>query len=82
MFYPVDTPESAVEFCTWLHDARQQGRFTSIHKALRSIGKDRQSVQRCKHVYYMQKQDEERYKEVSGVLITSHYCKPKVACIY
>ena len=69
-FPTVDTPEAAVVFCTWLNDARQQGRFTSVHRGLRSLGKDRKSVQSCKHVYYMHKQDEVWYREVSKV--TSH----------
>ena len=70
-FSTADIPEAVVEFCMWMRDARQQGRFTSIYRGLHSLGKDWQSVQRWKHVYYMAKQDEARYKEVSKV--TSHY---------
>ena len=34
-FSTVDTPEAAVEFCTWRHDVRQEGRFMRRREKVR-----------------------------------------------
>ena len=62
----VDTPEAAVDICKWLHNAKQEGRIPSIYKGLKTIGKDRQTIQRCKHIYYIHMLDENLYKEVGN----------------
>ena len=49
----VDTPETAVSLCQWLHSEKVAGRIASVNQGLRMFGKDRQTVQRFKHVYYM-----------------------------
>ena len=62
----VHTPEAAVEICKWLHNAKQEGQISSIHKGLKIIGKNRQTIQICKHIYHMHMQDEDLYKEVGN----------------
>lgn len=69
-FSVVDTPEAAVALCQWLHSEKVAGRIGSVHLGLKMLGKDRQTVQWFKHVYYMSVQNKGLYEEVSAVM---HY---------
>ena len=52
-FSVVDSPEAAAALCQWLLNEKVAGKIGSMHQGLKILGKDRQTVQRFKHVYYM-----------------------------
>ena len=67
-FYVADSPEGAVALCQWLHSEKVAGRIGYVHQGPKILGKDRQTVQQFKHVYYMFVKNKGLYEEVSTVV--------------
>ena len=65
----VGTPEQAVTLMRTLHEGIKGGKWRSVHEALKSIKKDRKTVDRFKHIYYMNEVDGEKFEKVN----TYHY---------
>ena len=62
--YIVSNTKEVIELCTFIHKQVLDGR--SVNSALKMTDKDRKTLDRFKHIYYLQIQNNDRLKEVSG----------------
>ena len=67
----VSTPREAIELCTFVHKQVSSGR--SVNAALKMTDKDRKTLDRFKHIYYLHIQNNDRLKQVRDAMKISIY---------